>query len=65
MRSDIRHCHGDIVLMHDTVIPSTINAALRIVDILQAQGYVFVTVDELFRIKGVTPRAGVAYGRVS
>lgn len=35
-----------IILLHDTY-KSSVNAALRIVDILQEQGYEFVTVDEI------------------
>ena len=37
---------GAIILMHD-IFPTSVEAALRIVDDLKAQGYVFVTVDEL------------------
>lgn len=37
---------ADIILMHD-IFPSSVEAALEIVDRLQAEGYVFVTVDEL------------------
>lgn len=37
---------NDIILMHDSY-DSTVKAALRIIDLLQAQGYEFVTVDEL------------------
>ena len=37
---------GDIILMHDSY-DSTVKAALRIVDLLQAEGYEFVTADEL------------------
>ena len=37
---------GDIILMHDIFKPS-VEAALRIVDDLQKQGYEFVTVEEL------------------
>lgn len=36
----------DIILMHD-IYNSSVDAALRIVDILTKQGYEFVTVDEL------------------
>lgn len=35
-----------IILLHDCY-ESSVDAALRIVDLLQAEGYVFVTVDEL------------------
>lgn len=51
---------GDIVLMHDTV-PESVDAALRIIDILQEQGYAFVTVKELLEKNGVTPCPGVMY----
>lgn len=37
---------GDIILMHD-IFPSSVTAALQVIDDLQARGYVFVTVDEL------------------
>ena len=37
---------NDIILLHDCY-QSTVKAALRIVDILQAEGFEFVTVDEL------------------
>ena len=37
---------GDIILLHDCY-ESSVDAALRIIDLLQAQGYEFVTADEL------------------
>ena len=37
---------NDIILLHDCYA-SSVKAALRIVDLLQAEGYTFVTVDEL------------------
>lgn len=37
---------NDIILLHDCY-DSSVTAALRIVDLLQAEGYEFVTVDEL------------------
>lgn len=37
---------GDIILMHDDYATS-VEAALKIVDQLQEEGYEFVTVDEL------------------
>lgn len=51
---------GDIILMHDYV-PASVDAALRIVDELEAQGYEFVTVEELLALSGVTPEAGRMY----
>ena len=37
---------GDIILMHD-IFPTSVEAALEIVDTLLEQGYTFVTADEL------------------
>lgn len=37
---------NSIILMHDSY-PSTVTAALRVIDELQKQGYEFVTVDEI------------------
>lgn len=37
---------GDIILLHD-IYDTSVAAALRIVDELQAKGYVFVTVDDI------------------
>lgn len=37
---------GDIILMHD-IFPTSVDAALEIIDTLTRQGYTFVTVDEL------------------
>ena len=51
---------GSIILLHD-IYPTSVEAALRLVDVLQAEGYWFVTVDELLRLNGVKPRAGVLY----
>lgn len=51
---------GDIVLLHD-FYPSSVEATLEIIDRLQPLGYVFVTVEELFKIYGVTPENGVLY----
>lgn len=51
---------GDIILLHD-FYPTSVDAALEIVDRLQARGFAFVTVEELFRIQGVEPQAGSLY----
>ena len=37
---------GDIILLHD-IFSSSVEAALELIDILQKEGYVFVTADEL------------------
>lgn len=51
---------GAIILMHDTTA-ANVNAALRAIDTLRQEGYEFVTLDELFRLRGVTPENGVKY----
>ena len=51
---------GDIILLHD-FYPTSVDAALEIVDRLQMEGYTFVTVEELFRIQGVEPVSGLLY----
>lgn len=42
--------NGDIILMHD-IFSRTVNSAEKIIDILQKEGYSFVTVSELNKIK--------------
>lgn len=54
---------GGIILMHDTT-PANVNAVAGIIDGLRSRGYEFVTVRELFRLRGVTPKKGVLYQRV-
>ena len=51
---------NSIILLHD-IYPTSVEAALRIVDALQEEGYWFVTVEELLRLNGITPEAGVLY----
>ena len=51
---------GSIVLMHD-LYKTTVPAALRAIDTLQAQGYEFVTLNELLVRRGITPTAGQIY----
>ena len=51
---------NSIVLLHDIYSPS-VDAALEIVETLQKEGYVFVTVEELLRLNGITPQAGAFY----
>lgn len=54
---------GDIILMHD-IFESSVEAALRVVDALLAQGYCFVTVEQLMEQRGVQPQNGVRYRRL-
>lgn len=42
----VRIREGDIILMHDTM-PTTVDAAIRMVDLLLAEGFTFVTAAEL------------------
>ena len=58
--NDVRS--GDIVLLHDPYSTS-VEAALRAIDALAAQGYRFITLEELFAMEGVTPRMGTLYVR--
>ena len=51
---------GDIILLHD-IYPSSVDTALRVVDALLDEGYYFVTVNELFAARGVTPENGKVY----
>ena len=53
---------GDVILLHD-MSDSSVEAALKIVDELKAQGFRFVTVSELARRKGVTIKPGKIYQR--
>lgn len=53
---------GDIVLLHDPY-DTSVEAALRAIDVLSARGYEFVTLEELFARTGVTPEAGRFYLR--
>lgn len=51
---------GDIILLHD-VYPSSVDTALRVVDALLSQGFCFVTVEELFTLRGIQPQPGETY----
>ena len=53
---------GGIILLHDTT-QANVNAVEPIIDGLRARGYEFVTLRELFRLRGITPRNGVLYQR--
>lgn len=51
---------GDIILMHD-IYDTSVTAALACVDRLMAEGYYFVTVEELFALRGEIPQEGQVY----
>ena len=49
-----------IILLHD-IYPTSVDAALKIVDALQKQGYWFVTVEELLALNGIEAQPGTVY----
>ncbi len=51
---------GAVILMHD-IYPTSVQAALQAVDALLARGYRFVTVEDLFALRGKTPEPGAVY----
>ncbi len=51
---------GDIILMHD-LSKSSVEAALRLVDMLEEKGYCFVTVSELATLRGRELEPGNVY----
>lgn len=52
--------NGDVILLHD-MKESSVNAALKVIDRLQSDGYVFVTVSELARLSGTELAGNTAY----
>lgn len=54
---------GDIILLHD-IYPASVDTALQVVDALLARGYRFVTVEELFAVRGRTPENGKVYRKL-
>ena len=53
---------GDVILLHD-MSDSSVNAALRIIDILQGRGFRFVTASELAQLRGTELVPGKVYRR--
>ena len=51
---------GDIILLHD-IYPTSVEAALRIVDALHQKGFYFLTVDELAAQRRLSLKAGTTY----
>lgn len=54
---------GDIILLHD-IYPASVDTALQVVDALMAKGFHFVTVEELFAIRGIAPENGTVYRKL-
>lgn len=56
---------GVIFLLHDFAgNTATVEALKKVIPALKSQGFTFVTVDELFALKGVEPQKGIIYNRV-
>lgn len=55
---------GAIILMHDTSA-ANLEASIEAIDILLNEGYVFVTVGELFNLKNVAPASSTIYRKLS
>ena len=51
---------GAIILLHD-IYPASVDAALAAVDELHREGYLFLTVSDLFAARGIPLEAGTAY----
>ncbi len=51
---------GDIILLHD-LYKTSVDGALSAIDDLRKEGYVFVTVEQLLKRRGITPEDGVVY----
>jgi peptidoglycan/xylan/chitin deacetylase (PgdA/CDA1 family) len=54
---------GGIILLHDTT-QANVDAVAPIIDKLHSRGYEFVTVRELFRLRGITPQKHGIYKRI-
>ena len=54
---------GDIILLHD-IYPASVETALRVVDALMDKGFRFVTVEQLFAVRGQRPENGKVYRRL-
>lgn len=55
---------GAVILLHD-IYSQSVEAALAVVDELHRQGYLFVTVEELFAQRGIELEAGKVYRSAS
>ena len=59
----LRNCYlsnGAVFFVHD-FYPTSVEAALQIIDALQPLGYAFVTVESLFQVYGTAPLLGELY----
>lgn len=53
-------CDGAIILLHD-IYPTSVEAALQVVDELHRRGFLFVTVEQLFAAQGIELEDGQVY----
>ena len=51
---------GAVILLH-AIYPESVEAALRVVDALHEEGYLFLTVSDLFAAKGIPLESGQVY----
>lgn len=51
---------GAIILMHD-IYPASVDAVPNLVDTLRNNGYEFVTISELVKLRNISPQNGVIY----
>ncbi len=51
---------GSIILLHD-LYPTSVEGALMAIDTLQSKGYVFVTVEQLLKRRGIVAEDGKVY----
>lgn len=54
---------GAIILLHD-LYDSSVRAAGKLIDDLRGEGYEFVTVEQLFALRGMAPLEGRVYDRL-
>ena len=51
---------GAIILMHD-IYPTSVDVVPNLVDTLRNNGYEFVTISELVKLRNISPQNGVIY----
>ena len=52
--------HGGVIILHD-MYDSTVDGVLAAIDLLQAEGWRFVTLEEYYEIFEIAPQAGLVY----
>lgn len=54
---------GDVILFHD-IYPTTVDAIVRLADVLLERGYCFATVEQLMSARNITPQPGALIRRI-